>query len=68
MKYLMPIYLKTSGWYVFRKVGLMGDATGADGVGFCFYQSGMMFLRQYKVFSVDSCFINKQMEITNERI
>jgi len=68
MKYLMPIYLKTSGWYVFRKDGLMGDATGADGVGFCFSQSGMMVLWRYRIFSVDSCFINKQMEIKNARI
>jgi hypothetical protein len=52
------------GWCRVNYIGLIGVV----GVGFCFYQSGMMVLRQYKVFSVDSCFINKQMEITNERI
>jgi hypothetical protein len=52
------------GWCRVNHCGLIG----AVGVGFFVYQSGKMVLWRYKVFSVDSCFINKQMEITNERI
>lgn len=52
------------GWCRVNHLGLIG----AVAVGFCFYESGMMVLWRYKVFSVDSCFMNKQMEIKNERI
>jgi hypothetical protein len=52
------------GWCRVNSLGLIS----AVEVGFYCYQSGMMVLRQYRVFSVDSCFINKQMEINHERI
>jgi len=52
------------GWCRVNYIGLIG----AVGVDFYFLQSSMMVLWQHMVFSVDSCFINKQIEIKNERI
>jgi len=43
------------GWCRVNHFGLIG----ADRLVFCFYQRGMLGLWWYKVFSVDSCFINK---------
>ena len=52
------------GWCRVNHLGLIG----AVGVGFCFYESGMMVFVAVQGFSVDSCFMNKQMEIKNARI
>jgi hypothetical protein len=52
------------GWCRVKRFGLISVVE----VGFYFYQISMMVLWRYRVFSVDSCFINKQMEIKNARI
>ena len=52
------------GWCRVNHFGLIS----AVEVGFYFYQSGKMVLKWYMVFLVDSCFLDKQMEIKNARI